>query len=95
MHANNCFFTGGVDFCEVTTRDIGKPLLVKLKICLAAILQKDSFLDWFVDRVTVKEKSANVTYTFPCYSWIQDETIIFEGSGNTYKLDMERYRGNR
>ena len=65
--------------------------MVKLKIDLCAILT-DELLDWFVDRVTVKDKSTKVTYTFPCYSWIQEEIIIFEGSGNTYKLDMEQYR---
>ena len=95
MHANNSFLTGGVDFCEVRTKDIGKPLLVKLEISLCDFLEKKTLLDWYVDRITVKDKSTNVTYTFPCYSWIEDEIIIFEGSGNSCKLDMERYGGKK
>lgn len=78
MYPNNCFRPGGVDqYSGAPTTDIGEPLLIKLKI-----LPRGVWFDWFVDRVTVKNISTDITYIFPCYSWIQDETLIFEGRGN-------------
>lgn len=40
------------------------------------------YSDWFVNRVTIKDKTKNVTYDFPCNRWVQDEVLIFEGTGD-------------
>ena len=58
--------------------------MVKLKI-LFGELTANTATDWFVDRITIKNNKTNVAYNFPCYRWVQNEMVIFEGTG---KIDQ-------
>ena len=70
-------------------KDIGEPLLVTLKQDGSGL-----YSDWFVDRVTIKVKGDDTIYDFPCNCWVQNEIIVFEGTGNvenTFKDHFETF----
>ena len=60
----------------MTAKDVGELLMITLKNDGGGYKS-----DWFVNRVTIKDKAKNHTYDFPCNRWVQDETIAFEGKG--------------
>lgn len=69
------FEAGQTDKYCLTAEDVGELLMV--------VLMNDGGgwnSDWFVDRITIKIKSKNVTYDFPCNRWVQSENVIFEGT---------------
>ena len=43
--------------------------------------------DLFLDVVSINyEKDSNKVYEFPCYSWVQDDSVFFEGKGAYIRL---------
>lgn len=74
---HNDFEAGKTDNYHVTAKDVGELLMVVLKSDGGRL-----YSDWFVNRVTIKDKTKNVTYDFPCNRWVQDEVLIFEGTGD-------------
>ena len=73
---HNDFEAGQTDEYHVTAKDVGELLMVTLKNDGGML-----YSDWFVNRVTIKDKTKNATYDFPCNRWVQSEATIFEGKG--------------
>ena len=74
---HNDFEAGQTDEYRVTAKDVGEVLMITLKNNGGML-----YSDWFVERVTIIDRSKNVTYDFPCCRWVQKEATIFEGKGN-------------
>ncbi|XP_078365380.1 allene oxide synthase-lipoxygenase protein-like isoform X2 [Oculina patagonica] len=71
---HNDFEAGQKDEYHVTAKDVGELLMVTLRNDGGGL-----YSDWFVNRVTIKDKTKNATFDFPCNRWVQNESIIFEG----------------
>ena len=78
---HNDFEAGQTDDYHVTAKDVGEILMVFLKNDGGGL-----YSDWFVNRVKIKCKAQYATYDFPCNQWVQDEVVIFEGTGKRQKL---------
>ena len=78
---HNDFEAGQTDEYHVTAKDVGELLMVTLKSDGGGL-----YSDWFVNRVTIKDKAKNTTYDFPCNRWVQSESLVFEGAGKIDRL---------
>lgn len=57
---------------------------------------KGIFSDWYIAKVIVEKlvESGTKKYEFPCYRWVVDHLVVYEGTGKlTYMLQkVDRYK---
>lgn len=59
-------------------KDVGELLMIKVENDQSGLFHYSS--DLFLDVVLINyDKDANKVYEFPCYSWVQTESVFFEG----------------
>ena len=39
------------------------------------------FSDWFVNKITITSSKQEETFVFPCYRWVVDDMVVFQGKG--------------
>ena len=39
------------------------------------------FSDWFVNKITITSSKQEETFDFPCYRWVVDDMVVFQGKG--------------
>jgi len=77
---HNNFEKGQEDTYVIEEVDVGEPLMIKLENDQGGLFHRSS--DWFVDKVVISCTSDNqVMYEFPCYGWVKQEAVFFEGKG--------------
>jgi len=77
---HNDFEKGQVDTYDIEEVDVGEPLMIKLENNQGGLFHRSS--DWFVDKVVISCSSNNqAMYEFPCYGWVKQEAVFFEGKG--------------
>lgn len=37
--------------------------------------------DWLVNKITVTSSKQEETFEFPCYRWVVDDMVVFQGKG--------------
>ena len=76
---HNDFERGETDTYDVSGEDVGDVVMITLK---------EHFLksNWYIAKVIVEkiieDTSFENKYIFPCYRWVVDEIVVYEGSGN-------------
>ena len=66
-------------------KDVGELLMIKVENDQSGFFHHSS--DLFLDVVSINyEKDSNKVYEFPCYSWVQDDSVFFEGKGAYIRL---------
>lgn len=77
---HNDFEKGQEDTYVIEEVDVGEPLMIKLENNQGGLFHRSS--DWFVDKVVISCSSSNqAMYEFPCYGWVKQEALFFEGKG--------------
>ena len=76
---HNDFEKGQEDTYVIDAEDVGEPVMIKLEKDQGGWFHGSS--DWFVDKVEIGCSNNQAIYEFPCYGWVQNEAIFFEGKG--------------
>lgn len=75
---HNAFWAGHEDKYVMEARDVGELLMIKVENDQSGFFHHSS--DLFLDAVLINyEQDPNKVYEFPCYSWVQTESVFFEG----------------
>ncbi|XP_068692122.1 allene oxide synthase-lipoxygenase protein-like isoform X2 [Montipora foliosa] len=75
---HNDFIKGQEDTYVIQAEDVGEPIMIKLENDQGGLFHRSS--DWFVDKVLIRSSNSRVpVYEFPCYAWVQRESVFFEG----------------
>ena len=72
----NDFEAGHTDEYKIQAMDVGEVLLVHLYNDGSGF-----YSDWFVNKITVTSSKQDETFHFPCYRWIVDDMVVFQGKG--------------
>lgn len=79
---HNNFEKGQEDTYVIEAEDVGEPLMIKLENSQGSGFHRSS--DWFVDKVLITSSlSPQKVYEFPCFAWVQRESVFFEGKGTS------------
>ena len=71
------FEAGQEDTYILDGEDVGELLMIKLDNDQGGL-----FSDWFVEKVMITcSQDPQRLYEFPCFRWVQSESIFFEGKG--------------
>ena len=82
---HNAFWAGHEDSYVMEARDVGELLMIKVENDQSGFFHLSS--DLFLDVVLINyEKDSSKVYEFPCYSWVQTESVFFEGKGAYIRL---------
>ena len=60
-------------------KDVGELLMIKIENDQSGFFHYSS--DLFLDNVSINYEDTNRVYEFPCYSWVETESVFFEGKG--------------
>jgi len=72
----NDFEAGHTDVFKIQAMDVGEVLLVHLYNDGSGL-----YSDWFVNKITITSSKQDETFHFPCYRWIVDDMVVFQGKG--------------
>ena len=59
------------------------------------------FSDWFVNKITITSSKQEETFDFPCYRWVVDDMVVFQGKGEPLQgvqlvgAHREKFRGEK
>ena len=59
------------------------------------------FSDWFVNKITITSSKQEETFDFPCYRWVVDDMVVFQGKGEPLQgvqlvgAHREKFRGKK
>ena len=59
------------------------------------------FSDWFVNKITITSSKQEETFDFPCYRWVVDDMVVFQGKGESLQgvqlvgAHREKFRGEK
>ena len=59
------------------------------------------FSDWFVNKITITSSKQEETFDFPCYRWVVDDMVVFQGKGEPLQgvqlvgAHREKFRGGK
>ena len=71
------FEAGQQDTYILVAEDVGELLTIKLHNDQGGL-----YSDWFVEKIMITcSQDPQRLYEFPCYRWVQSESIFFEGKG--------------
>lgn len=78
----NDFEAGDEDEYEVNGKDVGEIVMVSLNL-RGCILSGWILSAWFLAKITIEKKSSSrrEIYAFPCYRWIKEDFVVYEGAG--------------
>ena len=74
----NDFEAGDEEEYEENGEDVGEIVMVSLRLGGLKILS-----DWFLEKITIEAKCSyrREKYVFPCYRWIEEDFVVYEGAG--------------
>ena len=76
----NAFWAAYKDKYVMEAEDVGEILMIKVKNDQSGFFHYSS--DLFLDEVSINyESDAKKVYEFPCFCWVQTESVFFEGKG--------------
>lgn len=68
---------GKEDTYLLAAEDVGELLMIKLHNDQSGLLS-----DWFVEKIMITcSQDPQRLYEFPCFQWVQSESVFFEGKG--------------
>ena len=73
---HNDFEKGETDTYDVSGDDVGEIVMVSLNNNGMGFKS-----NWYVAKIVIEKETGDKKYTFPCYRWVIDQLVVYEGKG--------------